>query len=84
MKSALSVLQRWMDLDRQLVRGGVKLYLFAEQWGVNYSTVQRDIRAFRAMGQVITLDDRRGHGVGGFGYDGSPPLFVRNLPDGAG
>jgi hypothetical protein len=69
-------LKRWFDLDRQLVRGGVKLYVFAKKWKVHYGTAQRDIRAFRALGQVVRWSGGRS---GGFGYDGSPPLFYRNV-----
>jgi hypothetical protein len=75
MKSALSVLRRWIDLDRQLVRGGVQLGDFAEEWKIHYSTAQRDIRAFRALGQVTVWGGGRS---GGFGYEGNPPLFTRN------
>jgi len=77
MKDALSVLRRWIDLDRELVRGGVKLYAFAEKWGVHYATALRDIRAFRKMGQVPKWSGGRS---GAWGYDGSPPLFYRNVP----
>jgi hypothetical protein len=83
MKSAISVLRRWLDLDRQLVLGGVKLYVFAKQWKVNYSTAQRDIRAFRELGQDIHCVDERTPGRGGFGYHGSAPLFHCNVTAGS-
>lgn len=78
MKSAISVLQRWLDLDRQLVRGGVKMSDFAKQWEVHPATAQRDLNAFRALGQVVRWSG--GRSTGGFGYDGSAPLFYRNAP----
>jgi len=77
MKSALSVLRRWLDLDRELVRGGVKLFEFAKKWGVDNSTAQRDIRAFRKLGQVVRWIG--GRSTGGLGYGGSAPLFYRNV-----
>jgi hypothetical protein len=51
------------------------LYAFAEKWEVHYATAQRDIRAFRKMGQVPKWSGGRS---GGFGYDGADPLFYRN------
>jgi hypothetical protein len=76
MKSTVSVLQRWIDLDRQLVHGGVKLFDFAKKWKVHPATAQRDLNAFREMGQDVQW--RGGRSTGGFGYHGSAPLFYRN------
>lgn len=75
MKSAISVLRRWIELDRQLVSGGVKMFDFAKQWKVHPATAQRDLNAFRALGQVLKWSGGRS---GGWGYDGSPPLFYCN------
>jgi hypothetical protein len=74
--SALSVLRRWIDLDAELVRGGVKLYEFAKKWSVHPATAQRDLNAFRELGQEVRWSGGR---AGGFGYDGSAPLFNRNV-----
>jgi hypothetical protein len=79
MKSAISVLRRWLDLDRQLVLGGIKMHVFAKQWKVHPATAQRDLNAFKALGQVVSWRGGRSPGSG-FGYYGSPPLFYCNVP----
>lgn len=58
MNSTLAVLKRWMAMDAELNEKdgwGFRVRHFAEDHKVSVATVNRDLRAFRDLGQEMEL-----------------------------
>lgn len=81
-RSAVEILRRWMALDRALSEpysDGVNLSEFAQLYGVDEKTIQRDITAFKKLGheaQPQRYEDSRRYF---WKYIGTLPMFTANL-----
>jgi len=89
----VELLTRWIALDAELGSYGLDKDEFARRFAVSEKTIQRDLAAFRELGQRITIkldflgeprrlkDGAMNEGSPRYRsiYDGVRPLFVVNL-----
>jgi len=63
----MSVLKRWMNLDRALASAeGVHVYGFAKECRCDDRTIRRDLQVFRKLGKrMVVFNAMPGRRVGG-------------------